>query len=231
MILSDRLKSIADMIESCECLADIGTDHGYIPIYAVTIGKCKRAIASDIKRGPVEIARRNIIEYGVENNVEARIGNGLENLTPGEADQIIIAGMSGNLIAEILDKGRYVAQAAKSIIIQPVQHPEVIRKYLYNNFFSIIGEHIVRDENKYYHIIKVKNGTPLPYNYEAEYYTGRMNPEITPEVFNYITFKVEHIDNIIKGLDTVKQEKRINELLKLRESFKEVERCLLKSEK
>ncbi|HSN58237.1 MAG TPA: class I SAM-dependent methyltransferase, partial [Clostridiaceae bacterium] len=104
MELSIRLGKTASMVEPCECVADIGTDHAYIPIYLVEKGVCSRAIASDINRGPIRKAERNISLHGLDGKIECRIGPGLGTLKKGEADAVIIAGMGGNLIRDILEE-------------------------------------------------------------------------------------------------------------------------------
>ena len=105
MILTPRLQLIYDIIPQCNTVADIGTDHGYIPISAVSKGICKYALAMDVNQGPLDAARKNTVKYGVADKVETRLSNGLENLQKGEADVIVIAGMGGPLIGEIIQKG------------------------------------------------------------------------------------------------------------------------------
>lgn len=156
MEISLRLKIVSSMVDNCECVADIGTDHGYVPIYLVESKVCKRAIASDINKGPVEKARFNIKLYGLENKIDVRLGSGLATIKPGEAQYVIIAGMGGNLIRDIIIDGMEVFKKADALILQPMRNSEVLREYIYKSGFKIIDEELCIDENRFYEIIKIR---------------------------------------------------------------------------
>ncbi|MBZ9688149.1 class I SAM-dependent methyltransferase [Clostridium estertheticum] len=159
MDLSIRLNVIVSMIEKCDSVIDVGTDHGYVPIYLVKNDVIKSAIASDINRGPVEKARNNIAESGVSSQISCRLGSGLSTVKKGEAEIAIIAGMGGNLIRDILEADLEVVKQFKYMILQPVQNAEVLREYLYVAGYNIIDEEICNDDGKFYEIIKVKYDT------------------------------------------------------------------------
>lgn len=156
MELSKRLKEIAALVDPCYTVADIGTDHGYIPIFLIKEGICVHAIASDINKGPVEKARKNIQNENLGSKIECRLGGGLSVLKPKEADGIVIAGMGGNLIRDILEADMEVVKKTEQLILQPVQNPEVLRAYLYTKGYKIVDEALIFDEGKYYEIIKVQ---------------------------------------------------------------------------
>ncbi|OAA92469.1 tRNA (adenine(22)-N(1))-methyltransferase [Clostridium coskatii] len=156
MEISLRLKIVSSMVDNCECVADIGTDHGYVPIYLVESKVCKRAIASDINKGPVEKARFNIKLHGLENKIDVRLGSGLATIKPGEAQYVIIAGMGGNLIRDIIIDGMEVFKKADALILQPMRNSEVLREYIYKSGFKIIDEELCIDENRFYEIIKIR---------------------------------------------------------------------------
>lgn len=155
MELSKRLKFIANHIEKCKSIADIGTDHGYIPIYAVKNNLCESAIASDINKDPVRKSKLNISLEGLSEKIETRLGGGLEPIKTKEVDGIIIAGMGGNLIRDILEEGKNKLSFFKFIILQPAQNPEVLREYLYNNGYKILEEDLCFDDGIYYELFKV----------------------------------------------------------------------------
>ncbi|MBU3142410.1 class I SAM-dependent methyltransferase [Clostridium sp. CF012] len=162
MELSIRLKAIVSMIEECDSVIDVGTDHGYVPIYLVKNGVIKSAIASDINKGPVEKARNNIIHNNASAQISCRLGSGLSTVSKGEAQIAIIAGMGGNLIRDILEADLDVVKQFKYMILQPVQNAEVLREYLYITGYNILDEEICNDDGKYYEIIKVKyNNKPI----------------------------------------------------------------------
>ncbi len=152
--LKGRLLKIANLVEECSKLADIGTDHGYIPIYLVQSGICQEAIATDIRKGPLLKAERNIDKYKLKESIELRLGNGIEPIQNGECDVFIIAGMGGRLITDILERSLRVVQNTKYILLQPVYTEEVLREFLLKNGFRIAREVLVQDEGRIYVVIK-----------------------------------------------------------------------------
>lgn len=156
MELSKRLKRIAEHVDKCESVADIGTDHGYIPIYLVKEGICKKAIASDINKGPIEKAKVNVAFEGVSNKIKCLLGPGLNPLKVGEVNGVILAGMGGNLTRDILLADMDKVKKYDFIILQPAQNPEVLREFLYKNDYEIIDEDLIKDEGRFYELFKVK---------------------------------------------------------------------------
>lgn len=154
--LEGRLKAIADNVPKCETVADIGTDHAFIPIYLVLQGICRKAIASDIRKGPLRAADRNICRYGLANVIETRIGYGLQPLFDDEAETLIIAGMGGVLISDILKDGMRKAMRCKNIIIQPMYAAEYLREWLQRSGFEISDEDLAEEGNKLYNIFNVR---------------------------------------------------------------------------
>lgn len=226
MNLSERLLHIAKMIPESNCIADIGTDHGYIPIYCIKNNICKRAIACDIKEGPIKVANKNIKCYGLNTKIETRVGPGLKPLKEGEVDTVIVAGMGGNLIVDIINDSIDLSRQIKNLVLQPMQHPEVLRKYLVCNGFNIVDEDIVEDGKKYYHIMKVHTGESCKYEKEVYYYTGIKLIEKKHQVLkNYVEFKISQIENIIYN-NKGEMSERHNYLIKLRDEFKDVIKCL-----
>lgn len=178
MDLSKRLKWIVDKLDKCEVIMDIGTDHGYIPIYLIKNDIAKRVIASDINKDPLKKARINASLDGVSEFVDLRLGGGLEPLNDKEAQGIIIAGMGGNLIRDILEHDFDKVKNLDYLILQPAQNPEVLREYLYTHDYEIIEEDVCIDEGKYYELFKVK--------YKEGEYT-KLEPifyEISPYLLN-----------------------------------------------
>lgn len=227
-MLSSRLNAVYKMIEKCNCLADIGTDHGYIPIEAVKNKLTDKAIASDIKIGPIEVAKRNIEKYGFLNKIDLRVGPGLSTLSNKEADVVVIAGMGGNLIADIIKNDIDIAQNCKYLILQPVQYPEVLRHELEKMNFYIFDENIVKEDDKFYHILKVRFGDINLYKSNAEYYIGKINiKNNSPILLEYINHKIEHFNKIINQLDSSLHTEKFNELKTLIYEFNEVKKCLL----
>jgi tRNA (adenine22-N1)-methyltransferase len=151
--LTPRLQAIADSINEYEVLADIGTDHAFLPIYLMENGKITKAIATDINKGPIDIAEERIRKYKFEDKIETRQGSGLTVIEPHEADAIVIAGMGGMLIAEIIEQSKIVAMAAKILVMQPMQDSGKLRKYLLQSGFEIFEEELAKEDRKIYEII------------------------------------------------------------------------------
>ncbi|MGL4760271.1 MAG: tRNA (adenine(22)-N(1))-methyltransferase [Sarcina sp.] len=184
MELSIRLKAIADSVDKCKSVADIGTDHGYVPIYLVERGICESAIASDINKGPMNKAKMNVSFEGLSSKIDCYLGAGLKPLKVNEVEGIVIAGMGGNLTRDILLADMKKVKNYKFMILQPAQNPEVLREFLYNNEYEIIDEDLIFDEGTYYELFKVKyneNAEKLKFDDEIYY-------EISP-----VLLKKKHI--------------------------------------
>lgn len=159
-MLTPRLKLIADLVKGKK-VADIGTDHAFIPIELIKSGRCEVVIASDVNIGPAEIAKNHIKENGL--NIEVRVGNGLSVLEPGETDDIIIAGMGGKLICEILAREPKVAKKSR-LILQPMNGQYELRSYLLKEGYVISKEDLALEGFKVYNIIVCDSGeNPLIY--------------------------------------------------------------------
>ena len=157
MILTHRLLKIANMVEY-KSLADIGTDHAKLPVYLIENNICSKVVASDVADGPVKACKDTVGRCGMSKFVDIRKGDGLATILPGEVETIVIAGMGGDLIATILEKGKEVANSAKEIILQPMTHIPQLREFLKNNDFKILDEVLVGEKSKIYTIIKITVG-------------------------------------------------------------------------
>jgi tRNA (adenine22-N1)-methyltransferase len=184
MELKGRLKLIADKIPICNTICDIGTDHAYLPIYLISKKICKKAIAADINSGPLKAAQNNIEMFKMSELIETRIGNGLEPITQGEAEVIIIAGMGGILIKDIIDRAINTAKESKALILQPMNAIEILREWLYENGFDVIDEEMAKEGEKLYDVLTVK-------------WTGEVKK--MDRFYNYIGIKlIENKDALLK---------------------------------
>lgn len=139
-------------------IADIGTDHGYIPVYLALNGISKCVVASDIHSGSLSKAMKEISKYNLNSLIDARLGDGLNVLKENEIDVAIVAGMGGILISKILDNNKDIAASIKRFILQPMCDSDYLRKYLYKNKYKIVDEDIVRENEKFYEIIVAEHG-------------------------------------------------------------------------
>lgn len=160
--LGPRLRAIAELVpESCRCLADIGTDHGYLPAALLLEGRIGRAVAADIGQPPLEHARRTAGRLGLEDGIDFRLGDGMAVLTPGEADVAVIAGMGGDTITSILDAAPW-SREGTLLLLQPMSKAEVLRRWLPEHGYAVRAERLVQDKGVLYPILSVTGGEMAP---------------------------------------------------------------------
>ena len=153
--LSNRLLAVASFVTDGNILADVGTDHGYIPIYLLQEQRIHKAIAMDINAGPLERAKEHIAVYGLKDYIETRLSDGVAALTPGEVDTVLVAGMGGGLVMHILEDGKEVCRQAKELVLQPQSELERVRAYLWSNGYVILEENMVLEDEKFYPMMRV----------------------------------------------------------------------------
>lgn len=173
MNLSKRLLAVAGMVSAGNRLADIGTDHGYVPIYLVENGIVPSAIAMDVRKGPLEKAMHNIKVHGLEHLIKTRLSDGLDQLAKNEADTVLIAGMGGALMSRILNDGAGVLSDVKELVLQPQSEICDFRHFLHDHGYKIADEQMLTDDGKYYVLFKAVHGTEH-YRTETEYLYGHL---------------------------------------------------------
>ncbi|MBQ7788232.1 MAG: SAM-dependent methyltransferase [Clostridia bacterium] len=219
--ISKRLCTAASLVRDGAVVADIGTDHAYLPIYLALNGKIKSAIASDINEGPIERAKENIHKYNLENMIQARVAPGLEGIEKFEPTDIVICGMGGELIVKILEASQYVRNKNVRLVLQPMTTAKELREYLQNGF-STIAEKIVFEDNKIYQILCVQYVGDLEPLSEIELELGKLNIQNKEENFDKLLYsaiakKQKRYEGLkLGGYDTSKIEKEIQELEKLK---------------
>ena len=229
MELSVRLNEIIYLVDKCNIIADIGTDHGYIPIYLIKNNFCNLAIASDVNLGPKRKAELNISMEGLTEKIHCRLGDGLNTIKPYEVQAVIIAGMGGYLIRDILEERLDVFKSLDYAILQPAQNPEILRKYIYERGFKIIDEKLCFEQNKYYETIKIvydnKPKIEDSFYYEiSKIFIQNKHPLIK----DYVKYKLLVYNKIYKEIkDGAETAKKRKVLLKLRiDKLKELLLCL-----
>jgi len=155
LILSERMKAITSLVTEGNSVCDVGCDHGYVSIYLVMYKKAPKAVAMDVRMGPLSLAREHIVEYGLSEKIDTRCSDGLEKLQIGETSTCIIAGMGGVLMEKILKDGEEKAKAFEELILQPQSHIGEFRAFLREEGYTIIEEDMVLEEGKYYPMMKV----------------------------------------------------------------------------
>ena len=193
MNISKRLTAASDMVTQGARLADIGCDHGYVPVYLVQGGRIESAIASDINEGPLASCKRLVKENKLEDKISCVLSDGLENINLNEVDDILIAGMGGELIAEILSKCDIKKLSEKHLILNPMTHPEIARQFVFDNGFEIQKDIIVKDKKHYYNIFDcVYSGNITPYS-QTDLFIGKI--EISEENKGYFLHLLNYLKN------------------------------------
>lgn len=199
MELSKRLNFIINNIDKVSVLADVGTDHGYIPLYATQNGLCHKAIAIDINKDPLDKARLNAILEGAGDELEFRLGDGLNPLKKDEVEAVVIAGMGGNLIRDILEENIEKVASFNYLILVPAQNPEVLREYLYNNDYEIICENLCEEDGIYYELFKVRKKDGESMALDSIYY--EVSPKLLmqkhPLMKDYLNSKLDNYKKIL----------------------------------
>ena len=151
--LNERLLTAVQFVREGSRLADVGTDHGYLPISLILEGRIAFAIAADINRGPLDKADENIHKYALDGKIKTVLCDGLRRVDKDKVDDVAIFGMGGELIVKIIDEAPWLKDTSKRLILQPMTHPEKLRKYLADNGYRIIGEALSFDRGKIYQTI------------------------------------------------------------------------------
>lgn len=229
MQLSERLTKVASMVTAGNCLADVGTDHGYVPIYLYERQMIPHAIAMDIRKGPLERAKLHIAESGLEDAIETRLSDGLTALEAGEADSIVIAGMGGPLMVKILSAYPEVTASAKELILQPQSEVAGVRSWLCEQNYEIIEEHMVFEDGKYYPMFKaVKNpGCRKLDSLECKF--GRLEVLQEPEILKAFLYReIAAKKMILHTLTESTTEKSKDRAEEMKQFIAEFEKMLLK---
>lgn len=237
--LSKRLKMLADMVSEGNRVADVGCDHGYLPIFLMQQGKIPGALAMDVRKGPLKAAREHIASCKLEDYIECRLSDGLKAYIAGEADTIICAGMGGRLMERILTEGMDKAKATGELILQPQSEIGEFRKFLRENDFLVVQEEAVQEDGKYYFAMKavppkaaVGTRVPESENREAE------NPEEQEVYDTYGKLLLESRNSVLKEylqkrlevLGNLKKTTRESNTEKARERYQEISRELFLAE-
>ena len=196
--LQPRLHLLADLVPQGAKLADIGTDHGYLPVYLLQKGRIASAIAADIGRAPLEHARRTARQYGVEDDMRFLCCDGLQGIGPEDVDTVVVAGMGGETIIHILSQASWTKAGSTLLLLQPMTKQEDLRRWLNENGYAQCAERLVQDKEYLYPIFTVYGG-PQPPLSVAEIYGG-VDVEVDPLAREYLTQRIRRLEQAEQGL-------------------------------
>ena len=195
--LDKRLSAVAALVRQGSRLADIGTDHAYLPVHLVQAGVCPSAIASDIGAGPLDAARRTVTENGLTSEIALRLGNGLATVSAGEVEDVAIAGMGGETIVMILEAAPWVQDEGIRLILQPMTRAEDLRRWLLSHGFTILEEHLIIDGRHLYPVMAAAYTAAPVCEDEVAVYGGFFTAE---EGRPYRQMMAEHLSRRAQGL-------------------------------
>lgn len=229
MELSNRLRTVADMVTEGSRVADIGCDHGYTSIYLWKEKKCRRIIAMDVRKGPLERAETNINKYHLSEYIEVRLSDGAEALKENEADTLLMSGMGGRLTIDILKRAFQRFGKSFELVLQPQSEIFLVRAFLRKEGIKIVDEAMALDQGKYYPVIKAqpksgREGTAFgdkeecegrkKYPQIVEDYFGPVLLDKRPEVFlDFLKKEKEKTGSLLSRVTKEERRKELQEYL------------------
>ncbi len=205
--ISKRLLCCASMVQPGSRVADIGTDHGYLGIYLLQSGAARHVIACDLRKDPLENARRNAKLFGVDGEMELRLSDGLEKILPDEVDTVVMAGMGGDLIQKILSQCPWRKREGLQFILQPQSAGNVLRRWLCEDGFEIRREEPVQDGHFLYTVMDIRQGEPAPLTPGTEYASPALLASGIPLVGNYLARVENALQETVRGLTNAEKQR------------------------
>lgn len=222
--LTPRLLLIAEVSKGARSLADIGTDHAYVPLYAIEKLGVETAVAADINKGPLERAYENIKKFNMEDKITTRLSDGLREFSADECDTVVIAGMGGTLIAKILGESPQMKKKGIRFVLQPMTAESELRRYLSCNGYKTVDEFMTCEGNKLYTVILAEVGEAEKVS-EVFYHISKKLYEKKDKLFKvFLDRKINEFKKVIQGLSKAE---KLDENIKKAEYY---EMVLLKME-
>lgn len=225
--LTPRLQTIASMVP-CGCrMADIGTDHAYLPVWLLNHGRIPGAIAADLREGPLERARITAEKYMYQGEISFRLCDGLAAIRPNEVETVVIAGMGGETIASILERAPWIASPQYTLLLQPMSAQSDLRHWLWSNGYNIVHEELIFEGKKIYNIFDVRFGKAKSMSLGEEWAGRQYKGMIQPLRGLYLERLLEKTSRAICGLtqgNDEKSRKRLEELEQVRRELEEIKK-------
>lgn len=196
--LSPRLLLCASLVRVGSPLCDVGTDHAYLPIWLLKSEKIPRAIAADINRGPLYAAAQNAERYHVGEKLSLRLSDGLKKISPDEADDIVIAGMGGELILKIVEEAPWLKDSTKRVVLQPMSAAPELRIGLSRLGFKVLEEYAVEDSGKVYTAFSAEYTATPPSTDKLYPYLGKLKTD-TPAAKKYAQKQIRGLRGRLEG--------------------------------
>ncbi|MFI3141338.1 MAG: class I SAM-dependent methyltransferase [Clostridia bacterium] len=191
--LDNRLKMVAELVRQGKIVADIGTDHAYLLSFLVQNEMCPSGIAGDVRQGPLDNAISTVEQCGLSEKIECKLSNGLQNIVPNSAEDIVIAGMGGILITEILLGHEWLKNSDINIVVQPMTHAEDVRNYFTQNGFEITKESACADGRRLYCAISASYKGEVEVQTPSFAYVGKLNQNTDEQSKNYLKHQYQRL--------------------------------------
>lgn len=206
--LKPRLEMVYRSVPKNSVVADIGTDHAFLPIALIERGRAKKVIACDINEGPLNVATKNVQKAGVD-NIELRLSDGLDKISNQEVDVVTIAGMGGDVISRIIESAGWLKENKTLLILQPMSSAEDLRVFLSKEGFKILTEKAVFDNRRIYSVITAQYcGAPVEISL-AQKYIGELEKDKSETATKYIIWQKKIINSIEKSLKNVERKQEL----------------------
>lgn len=223
-ILNKRLTLAAEMLGQVKSVADIGTDHAFLPIYLIKEGLAERVIACDIAEGPLSVAKANITKYGLADKIELRLANGLLGLEPNEVDAVTILGMGGETIADILTDSPWVKNPSVTLILQPMSCDDRLREYLLCEGFEIKSELGVESQGRFYTVMKVAFSGNIPKVGKEYKYIGKLLENPNAAAITFVNNRLKSMKACMRDIEKVERKQGL--YYELKEAVEIIENIL-----
>lgn len=198
--ISNRLLKCAELIPACDTVADVGTDHGYLGIWLLQKGRCRRVIASDLRAKPLDSARKNVALYGVDDRMTFLQSDGLREFIPGSFQTLVLAGMGGDLISRILEEASWLEGGAYRLILQPQSAANDLRRFLGERLWSIDREVLVRDGHFLYSVLSVSPEKGRLLTPGEQYVSPALRREQGPLFPDYLARMIRALELTVSGI-------------------------------
>ena len=229
MKLGSRLAALVAFVPQGTRVADIGTDHAYLPIELLQKNIAISAVAADVHIGPYQAAKENIKGLGLNNKISVRSGDGLSVLSPGEVDTVVIAGMGGGTIIDILSGNPLITSSLSRLILQPMVATGLVRRWLSTNKWTIIDESLVQDDGKLYEILVAEQGVSFiaePIMYDIGMILWDKKPQLLELHIGNLIAQTERVLHEMAASTTARQSPKYDEYLERRKQLEAKRQCL-----
>ena len=220
--ISKRLLLCTELITSCDTVADVGTDHGYLGIYLLRQGICRHVIASDLREKPLASARANAALFGVQDRITFLQSDGLESIQPGSFQTLVLAGMGGDLIARILEQAPWLKDEGVTLILQPQSAMHDLRRLLSETGWHICRERLARDGHFLYAVMEAKPGQGSALTPAEQYLSPALRQSGDPLFAQYEARMILALERTVAGIEQSKDPADLEKLDYYRAALQEL---------